>query len=84
MKKIRIAALGLLMFTLLNSCLLTLYPIYTDKDVVFRESIIGHYKKIKKDELAFMQIESLTSYKGALARAISAIKNNGYLLTMKH
>lgn len=83
MKKIRIAALGLLMVTLLNSCLLTLYPIYTDKDVVFRESIIGHYKKIKKDELEFMDIESLASYKGTLTPAISAIKNKGYLVTMK-
>jgi hypothetical protein len=84
MKKIQIAALGLLMITLLNSCLLTLYPIYTDKDVVFRENIIGQYKKIKKEETEFMDIEPLTSFKGILTPAISAIKNKGYLVTLKN
>jgi hypothetical protein len=84
MKKIQIAALGLLMITLLNSCLLTLYPIYTDKDVVFRENIIGHYKKVKKEETEFMDIEPLTSYNGTLTPAIGAIKNKGYLVTLKN
>jgi len=84
MKKIRIAALGLLMITLFNSCLLTLYPIYTEKDVVSKENIIGHYKKIKQEDTEFMDIEPLTAYKGNLTPAISAIKNKGYLVTLKN
>lgn len=81
-KTITILAAFIILFSL-NSCLLTLYPIYTESDVVFKESLLGNFKKIKEDDDVSMIIQPLSNYKGDLPPAIKAISGKGYLATLK-
>ena len=66
----------------MNSCLLTLFPIYTEKEVVFHPELLGHFKKINEDKIEeWMIIQPLSEYKGKLTPGLAAIKNKGYLVS---
>ena len=71
-----------MMMVLLNSCLLTLFPIYTERDIEFQPDLLGYYKKINEDkDEEWMIIQPLTVYKGKLTPGLEAIKNKGYLVS---
>ena len=60
MKKIySIAAIALLLG--LTGCLSTVYPIFTEKDVVFDPKIIGKWRNESKSEGGFVEITKATS-----------------------
>jgi hypothetical protein len=82
MKKIYSTLLLLVMMVSLNSCLLTLFPIYTEKDIVYLPDLLGYFKKINEDkDEEWMVIQPLSEYKGKLTPGLEAIKNKGYLVS---
>jgi hypothetical protein len=82
MKKIYSTILLLVMMVSLNSCLLTLFPIYTERDVEFHPELLGNFKKIKEAiEEEWMLIQPLTEYNHKLPPGLEAMKNKGYLVS---
>ena len=82
MNKLYRSLLLLLILVSLNSCLLTLFPIYTEKEVVFHPELLGYFKKINEDKVEeWMIIQPLSEYKGKLTPGLESIKNKGYLVS---
>ena len=82
MNKIYRSLLLLLIMVSMNSCLLTLFPIYTEKEVVFHPELLGYFKKINEDKVEeWMIIQPLSEYKGKLTPGLESIKNKGYLVS---
>ncbi len=85
MKHLTYGFLLVILAMLLNSCLLTFYPIYTPKDVVYETSILGSYRTedVKDGQPDEMDILPLGSSGIRLPEGIAAIKNKGYLVKFK-
>ena len=78
MKKIALTTAFALLLIFLSSCLNTLYPIFTEKDIVFKPELLGKWNN-KED---VVQITSLAKESGIeLPAKISAIKDKGYLIS---
>lgn len=77
MKKIILTSAFFSLLIFLSSCLTTIHPIFTEKDIVFKEELIGNWS-LKEDKL---RITPLAKEKGIeLPGKIATIKDKGYLL----
>ncbi len=67
---------------LLNSCLLTFYPIYTSADVVFDPALVGSYRANEDKDGQPNGLEMIRlSHAGInLSKEIAAISSKGYLV----
>jgi len=64
----------------LSSCLYTIHPIFTEKDIVFKPELLGRWEMKKGKDI--LQITSLAKETGIdLPGKISAIKDKGYLIS---
>ena len=81
MNKITLICFFLVLAVLFSSCLLTIHPIYTEKDVVYDAFLVGRYKRTNKDADRAMQIESLTRSKGEIPGGLKNIKEKGYRIS---
>jgi len=78
MKKVSIILGFTFLLFFLSSCLHTLYPIFTEKDIVFKPELLGKWNNNKD----VVQITSLAKESGIeLPGKISAIKDKGYLIS---
>ncbi len=83
MKKLFFTTCMLLVTFIFSGCLTTLYPIFTENDIVFKPALLGKWKTKTKDStdnyiaITALGIENNTSLPGN----ISSIKNKGYLIT---
>lgn len=84
MKKITLISSFLVLAVVFSSCLLTIHPIYTEKDVVYDAGLNGNYKKLESDLDRWMSIEQLSASKGAIPGGISKIKDRGYRIKFKN
>jgi hypothetical protein len=75
---------GVLFLIIFNSCLSTLYPFFTEKDVVFNSTIIGEWQYVTKSDKGSILFEVIPNEKlSELAPGIRKIAGNGYLATWK-
>ena len=82
MKTITLISSFLLLAVVFSSCLLTIHPIYTEKDVVYDASLPGRYKATKDSE-NWMQIEQLSVSKGEIPVGLKNIKEKGYRISFR-
>jgi hypothetical protein len=82
MQKIKIAVILSFMVVLLNSCLLTFYPIYNPSDVVFDPALVGSYTiaEAKDGQPDGLEMIRLDRSGINLPQPIAAISNKGYLV----
>ena len=85
MKKVSILLAFTFLIIFLSSCLKTLHPIFTVKDIVYEEKLLGTWKaKASNDDLAFAVITNLSADNSIdLPEKIAAIKQKGYLILYK-
>jgi len=85
MKKVTILLVFTFLIIFLSSCLKTLHPIFTVKDIVYEQKLLGTWKaKASNDDLAFAVITNLSSDNSIeLPEKIVAIKQKGYLILYK-
>lgn len=77
MKKIILTSAFALLLAFLTGCLTTLHPIFTEKDIVFREELLGNWNF----EKSVLRITPLSKEKNIeLPGKIATIKDKGYLL----
>lgn len=83
MKKITLTTAFALLLIFLSSCLTTLHPIFTEKDLVFKPELLGKWKTKKNGEsTGSIEITALRDdHSIELPGNISALKNKGYLIT---
>ncbi len=69
----------------LSGCLFTLYPIFTEKDVVYSQQLLGSWKyRINVKEVMYMNISKINeSGIKKLPGSIKTIAHKGYLITDK-
>ena len=86
MKKVSILLVFTFLIIFLSSCLKTLHPIFTVKDIVYEQKLLGTWKaKASNDDLAFAVITNLSSDNSIeLPEKIVAIKQKGYLILYKN
>ena len=84
MKKITLISSFLVLAVVFSSCLLTIHPIYTEKDVVYDASLTGKYKNTEKKSEKWMQIEQLISSKGNIPEGLKNIKEKGYRISFQN
>src|SRR6188474_504507 len=86
MKKVTILLVFTFLIIFLSSCLKTLHPIFTVKDIVYEQKLLGTWKaKASNDDLAFAVITNLSSDNSIeLPEKIVAIKQKGYLILYKN
>jgi len=86
MKKVTILLVFTFLIICLSSCLKTLHPIFTVKDIVYEQKLLGTWKaKASNDDLAFAVITNLSSDNSIeLPEKIVAIKQKGYLILYKN
>ena len=75
--------MGFLFFSLsLNSCLKTLYPFFTEKDVVFKPEMTGNYSYMNGKKKGYILFETINQKRSAeLYPGIRKIADKGYLVT---
>ncbi len=77
MKKITLTAAVALLLIFFTGCLTTLHPIFTEKDIVFKEELLGNWNFEKNK----VRITALAKEKNIeLPGKIAAIKDKGYLI----
>jgi hypothetical protein len=83
MKKIFLLSGFYLVVLLFTGCLTTLYPIFTEKDIVYKPELIGSWNVTKDDNNdGSAEIHSLEKAVD-LPGKISSIKDKGYLITYR-
>ena len=81
MKKITLTTAFALLLIFLSSCLTTLHPIFTEKDLVYDPKLIGTWKTESNGNKSRAVITNLSTESSIdLPRNISAIKQKGYLV----
>jgi hypothetical protein len=67
----------------LSSCLTTLYPIFHEKDAIFKESLLGYWKCADKGKnISFMEFKKITGdRKTELPPGIREISDKGYFVS---
>lgn len=84
MKKRYITFLFAFLLVLLNGCLSTLHPIFTEKDLAYNPALIGNWTTQTDDKTAMVTIANLDNEKSVeLPGNISSIKQKGYLVIYK-
>lgn len=64
---------------MLNGCLYTLYPIFTEKDIIFNKDLLGYWKVVnEKQSLEIKRIPE--NRKAELPEGIRRVSVNGYLV----
>ncbi|HEY6503646.1 MAG TPA: hypothetical protein VIZ28_06685 [Chitinophagaceae bacterium] len=82
MKKSLLVLFGFLLLIIFNSCLSTLYPFFTEKDVVFNSAIIGEWRYTARSGKGSILFEAIPNAKlSELAPGIRKIAGKGYLAT---
>lgn len=84
MKKVSIILAISLLVIFLSSCLKTLYPIFTEKDIVYNPDLLGRWQPEKKEgtDQSNLIITSLADEKSLeLPGNISSIKQKGYFIS---
>jgi len=84
MKKIFVIAGLALLISCLSSCLRTLHPIFTTKDIVYEPKLTGTWKTDNQGTKGLAVITNLAADNSIeLPEKISAIKQKGYLVAYK-
>ena len=84
MKKVSIILAFTFLIIFLSSCLRTLHPIFTPKDIVYEPRLFGTWKIESQGNEGFAVITNLGSDNSIeLPEKISAIKQNGYLVSYR-
>ena len=84
MKKVLIITGLIFLITFLSSCLKTLHPIFTEKDLVYDIRLVGSWKTEAQGNEGLATISNLASENSVdLPGNISSIKQRGYLVTYK-
>ena len=74
-----------LTLVLLNSCLTTLHPIFTEKDLAYDPKLIGTWKTENQDNKGQVVITNLASESSVeLPGNISSIKQKGYFISYQN
>lgn len=82
MKKVSIILAFTFLTIFLSSCLRTLHPIFTSKDIVYDPKLIGNWKTDNQGTNGFAIIENLALDNSIeLPEKISSMKQKGYLVT---
>ena len=82
MKKVSIILAFTLVVIFLSSCLRTLHPIFTIKDIVYEPKLLGSWKTENQGTKGFATITNLAAANSIeLPDKISAIKQKGYLIS---
>ena len=82
MKKLSIILAFTLLVIFLSSCLKTLHPIFTIKDIVYETKLLGKWKTDNQGTKGFAVITNLaTDNSIELPEKISAVKQKGYLVS---
>jgi len=82
MKKVSIILAFSFLVIFLSSCLRTLHPIFTSKDIVYEPKLIGSWKTGNLEKNRFATISNLSTDNSIeLPDKISSIKQKGYLVT---
>lgn len=76
---------GLIILTIcFTGCLTTLYPFFTEKDVVFKPELIGNWAYTKQAEKGAILFETINQTRSSeLYTGIRKIADKGYLVTWK-
>ena len=81
MKKIALTTAFALLLIFLSSCLTTLHPIFTEKDLAYDPKLIGTWNTENEGKKGKVIISNLTTVNSAeLPGNISAIKQRGYFI----
>jgi hypothetical protein len=82
MKKVSVILAFTFLIIFLSSCLRTLHPIFTSKDIVYEPKLIGSWKTESQGTKGFVIITNLTADNSIeLPEKISTIKQKGYLIS---
>ena len=82
MKKVSVLLVFTSLVFLLSSCLRTLHPIFTVKDIVYEPKLLGKWKSEAQGTKGFVIITTLAADNSIeLPEKISAIKQKGYLVS---
>ncbi|HEX6169148.1 MAG TPA: hypothetical protein VFZ33_05610 [Chitinophagaceae bacterium] len=82
MKKVSILLAFTFLIIFLSSCLRTLHPIFTTKDIVYEPKLIGSWKTESQGTKGFVTITNLAVDNSIeLPEKISTIKQKGYLIS---
>lgn len=82
MKKVSIILAFTFLVIFLSSCLRTLHPIFTTKDIVYEPNLIGTWKTENQGTKGFVIITNLAGDNSIeLPEKISTIKQKGYLIS---
>jgi hypothetical protein len=85
MKKITLTTAFALLIIFLSSCLTTLHPIFTEKDLVYDSKLIGTWKTESNGNKSRAVITNLSTESSIdLPRNISSIKQKGYLVSYQN
>src|ERR1700741_2544321 len=84
MKKITLTTAFALLLIFLSSCLTTLHPIFTEKDLAYDPKLIGTWNTENQGNKGRVIISNLATEKSVeLPGNISAIKQRGYFISYK-
>ena len=84
MKKIILTTAFALLLIFLSSCLTTLHPIFTEKDLAYDSKLIGTWSTENEGKKGKVIISNLATESSLeLPRNISAIKQQGYFIIYK-
>jgi len=82
MKKVSVILVFTFLLIFLSSCLRTLHPIFTVKDIVYESKLIGTWKTESQGTKGSAVIKNLSSDNSIeLPEKIAAIKQKGYLVS---
>ena len=85
MKKITLTTAFALLLIFLSSCLTTLHPIFTEKDLAYDPKLIGTWNTESEGNKGKVTISNLATENSVeLPGNISAIKQKGYLISYQH
>jgi hypothetical protein len=82
MKKVSVILVFTLLILFFSSCLRTLHPIFTIKDIVYEPTLIGTWKSENQGTKGFVMITNLAAHNSIeLPEKISTIREKGYLIS---
>jgi len=85
MKKVSFILAFTFLVIFLSSCLRTLHPIFTTKDIIYESKLLGSWKTENQGTNGFAVITNLAADNSIeLSEKISAIKQKGYLISYQN
>jgi hypothetical protein len=82
MKKLFIIAATVVLVTALTGCLSTLHPLFTEKELVFDNRLLGRWKVGDGTDIAIFEKGTPASF-NQLPEALRKLSNKGYLVTIQ-